>query len=123
MALMVDPDAHMKATNHWSRSSAVQPFENGDWNYLDLERPRSFDDPRIKAIHYTRMDRQLQLKYAVPRLAAQGRRHWFDGGVKPNDWPGLQDLFDTLLAEAYAAGYTIEQYTKPLFGKYRIRGG
>jgi hypothetical protein len=125
LSLMVDPDSHMKETSYWSRNgSRVQPFEKGDWNYLDLDRPRALDDPHMKAIHYTRMSHQVQLKHALPRLARQGRQHWFKGQVLPNDWPGLQALFDGLLAEAYASGYSIEQYMQqPLFGKYSSRGG
>lgn len=124
--LMFDPDSHQKMNSYWSRhTDRIQLFERtADWNCMDIgPAPLSYVDTRIKAIHYTRIEQQLQLKHAIPRLAAVGQRHWFTGKPKPNDWPGLQELFDGLLNEAVAAGYPVKKYTShPPFGPYRIRG-
>lgn len=87
----------------------------GNWNCLDGDG-LPLDDQRIKAIHYTRMEHQLHLKYAVPRLQAEGRSHWYTGPVGPHPRPELQALFDQLYAEAIASGYTIDQYRVDAFG-------
>jgi hypothetical protein len=110
--------AHKLMTERFRRSTAVQPF-TGNWNCLDGEG-LPLDNPDIKAIHYTVMANQPHLKYAIPRLAAQGRKHWFNGEVKPHWRPDLAKLFDDLLQEARANGYSVERYCQePLFGEYR----
>jgi hypothetical protein len=100
----------------------VQAFKDGDWNFLDLQEHQSLQNPNIKAIHYTRMDQQPHLPYAVPRLNEQGKRHWYDRPTRPNDFPGLQKLFDDELHAAIAAGYAVENYEWPNPFKYHIRG-
>ncbi len=79
----------------------------GEWNSRD---PQSLDDPAIKAVHYTRMEHQLHLKHAQARLAKQGKSHWYTGPVFPHPNAGLQRLFDDLLVDAQAAGYTYESF-------------
>jgi hypothetical protein len=59
------------------------------------------------------MEQQLQLKYAIPRLTAAKRQHWYvAAGAPVFDHPrkDLQAEFDTLYQEALAAGYTVDQY-------------
>jgi hypothetical protein len=56
------------------------------------------------------MEHQLHFKYALPRLKAEGRSHWYTGPVFAHPRQDLQALFDQLYAEALAAGYTVEQY-------------
>lgn len=62
------------------------------------------------AVHYTRIETQLHLKHAVPRLQAEGRSHWYTGEVFQHANIALQAMFDGLLMEATAAGYGIERY-------------
>jgi len=85
---------------------------SGDWNCLDLKGYESLDDPRIKAIHYSRMEMQPHLlKYAIPRLHAEGKKHWYEPApIFQHERPELQALFDRLYAEALDAGYTLDQY-------------
>lgn len=122
--LMFDPNTHQRMNEYWKRhADKVQAFANGSWNYLDSDRPLALNNPYIKALHYTRIEQQLQLKHALPRLAAAGRRHWSSAGrYHANDWPGLQELFDSLLAEAIDNGYSVDRYTRPQFGPYRLKG-
>lgn len=82
----------------------------GDWNALDAEGYADIHDPRIKAIHYTRMEHQVHLKYAQARLKKEGKTHWYTGPTMEHPNRQLADLFDRLYAEALAAGYTVEQY-------------
>jgi hypothetical protein len=87
----------------------VAPFE-GAWNCIDLKGYKDINDPRIKAAHYSRIEHQVQLRHAIPRLKSEGRKHWYSGPVFGHPRPELQELFDTLLVEATAAGYGIERY-------------
>ena len=92
----------------------------GDWNAIDLKGYDSVDDPRIKAIHYSRMEMQPQLKYALPRLQREGKSHWWTAAHGPHERLELITLFDALYAEAQVAGYTLNQYrTTPFDGATR----
>jgi hypothetical protein len=96
--------------------SIVQPFATGNWNALDCE-DLSINAAEMKIIHYTDMSAQPHLKHAIPRMAARGQRHWYDGPVRDH-WRGdLISLFDTTLVEAERAGFSRENYIpKSLFG-------
>ncbi len=85
---------------------------SGDWNCIDLKGYADIGDPRIKAIHYSRMEMQPHLlKYAIPRLHREGKKHWYEPApIFQHDRPELQALFDTLYTEATSAGYTLDQY-------------
>ena len=48
----------------------------GDWNCLDGGNYPTLDDPDIKIIHFTRVETQPHLKWALPRLKAAGMQHW-----------------------------------------------
>ncbi len=94
----------------------MDAFE-GNWDCIGFEKDTKgkgrLDDPSIKAIHYTRMEQQLHLKYAIPRLRREGRAHWYtETGAQTfaHPRPDLQALFDTLYQDAIAAGYSVEQY-------------
>lgn len=123
-ALRQMPDAHGTVLNYFrAHQGLLDPFD-GNWDCADFEKDThgkySLSDPRIKAIHYTRMEQQLHLKHAVARLTREGRRHWYqgaDGKTPIFDHPrqDLQALFDTLLADALAAGYTLDQYRVEAF--------
>jgi len=91
---------------------------DGAWNSIDLAGVTGLDDPRLKAIHYSRMEVQPQLKYAIPRLAAKGLRHWYDGEIGTHWRQDLIDLFDAELAAAIAAGYPPERYERKPFGPF-----
>lgn len=97
----------------------IQRFANGNWNCLDGESYASVRDPDIKILHCTSIPTQPQLRYALPRLAAKGQRHWSNHQPKPHWRKDIIELFDEMLEEAKAAGYTPEKYeTKEIFGKY-----
>ena len=113
--LQRDPGAHAAMTARLS-SGVVQAFV-GDWNCLDGGAYQNIRDPCIKAIHYTSIGTQPQLRHSIPRLEREGRKHWFDGKVEPHWRPDLVALFDELLAEAEANGYGVARYIqKPLYG-------
>lgn len=105
------PDAQSTLSNYFkAHRELMAPFASGDWNCIDLKGYEDIEDPRIKAIHYSRMECQVHLKHAQARLAAEGRSHWYDGPTGPHWRPELQVLFDELLEEAIAAGYSPERY-------------
>jgi hypothetical protein len=105
-----DARQHRRLMEWFSRhQELVQPFDGGDWNCLDLE---AFDlnAPTTKAVHYTGIPTQPHLKYALPRLAAEGKKHWYRGPRREHPRRELQALFDRYLAEAIEAGYTPDRY-------------
>lgn len=118
--LKASPSAHQRMTGIFASSKAVQPFV-GNWNCIDGEDYADLNDPDIKVIHYSAENTQPHLRYAVPRLAREGRNHWFDGKVEKHWRPDLIALFDRLLSEARDAGFKPENYrpAQP-FGPYRI---
>lgn len=103
-------DAHGVLLAHFRAHTHLLAATDGNWDCGDL-RGYAIDDPGVKAIHYTRMEHQPHLvKYAIPRLKAEGRTHWYTGPVGLHPRADLQALFDQLLAEAIAAGYTLDRY-------------
>lgn len=99
----------------------VQAYR-GAWNCIDGEDYGDLNHPDIKAIHYSLESSQPHLRHAVPRLKKSGRKHWFDGQMRPH-WRGdLVRLFDQLYADAILNGYTAERYipAKP-FGDYKLK--
>lgn len=108
-----DPGSHRRMSNQFRNAPFVQPFDaSQNWNCLDGE-DLALNHPSVKAIHYTVMANQPHLKYAIPRLAAAGQKHWFDGKVQPHWRIDLVEMFDALLLEAAANGYPTERYTPP----------
>lgn len=102
---MPDPQGHL--TKYFQEhGDLVSGYGCGEWNARD---PESLNE-QIKAVHYTRMEHQLHLKHAQARLAKQGKAHWYTGPVFAHPNAELQRLFDTLLVEAQAAGYTYESF-------------
>lgn len=99
----------------------VQQFA-GDWNCLDGKGYDTIYNPYVKALHYTDMRCQPQLKYAKERLAKEGRKHWFDGHTYEHAHPEIQPLFDRLLREALESGFSLDLYQgDPLYGDYTKR--
>ena len=97
----------------------IQQFENGNWNCLDGESYQNIRDPEVKIVHFTSIPHQPQLKYALPRLAARGQRHWSNHKPQTHWRPDLIGLFDEVLEEAKAHDYPPERYqTQETFGKY-----
>lgn len=103
---------------------------SGNWNCLDGEQYASLDDPDLKVLHFTRVESQPHLKYALPRLHKQGKKHWgeyFKPIGVPHARKDIAPLIDKIWAEAQAAGYTIDKYLpKPgeEFGQYNnVRQG
>lgn len=103
------PDAHGVLFNYFRSHPEHLSATDGNWDCGDL-RGYELADPRVKAIHYTRIETQLSLKHAVPRLAREGKAHWYQGEVRQHGRPELQALFDTLLEEAAANGYGLDRY-------------
>lgn len=107
--LKTDPASHSYMSAKARLSTEVGVF-SGNWNCLDGEHFKHLDDPAIKAIHYTDMSCQPHLRYAVPRLASAGLKHWFNGRVRSHPRPEMEELFDKLLEKARDAGFRPENY-------------
>lgn len=109
-ALRSDPSQHAVMSHNYSRTGVCAFPGAENWNCLDGENYADIADRRIRCIHMTSMAHQCHLKYALPRLAAAGLKHWFDGKPTPHWRLDLQALFDEELASAIAAGFTVESY-------------
>lgn len=118
-ALRAMPDAHGTLFNYFRAHPELLNATDGNWDCGDL-RGYDLTDPRVKAIHYTRMSHQPQLKHAIPRLKREGRSHWYEGDVTAHPRPEVQQLFDDLLLEATSHGYGIDRYrVEPFAGATR----
>lgn len=116
--LKSDPQSHRNQRAAIGKvQGLVQKFE-GNWNCCDGEDYKDLNDPAIKCLHYTAIAFQPQLKYALPRLQAQGTGHWFKGEAKPHWRKDVAELFDRTLIEAITAGYKPENYWREPFGDY-----
>lgn len=117
-ALRSDPMSHHRMTSHYhQRPKLTQAFAD-DWNCLDGQGHADLNSPKLKALHYTDMSTQPQLRHALPRLQACGRKHWFNGTVRRHPRHDIVELFDTLLEEACRHGFDVENYTRtPLYGE------
>jgi hypothetical protein len=115
--------AHRAQRERLTQSPLVQPLPPGEnWNCVDGEAYVDIHDPTIKIHHYSAIDSQPQLKYALPRLAEKGQAHWFKGNVQLHWRQDLVTLFDRTLQEAIAAGYEPSSYEHEPFGDY-AKGG
>lgn len=120
-----NPDFHNQQVTYFkNHPELVQPFI-GNWNCLDGETYEYLgnlvdEHPDIKAIHYTSMAHQPQLKYAIPRLAKNNQKHWFDGQVQRHWREDLIAMFDKLLDEAINEGYGPQRYLQePPYGEVK----
>lgn len=77
------------------------------YNSIDGEGLAADD---IRILHYSDMGTQFSHRYALPRLRAEGRHHWFDGEVVAHARHDLTELFDRYYREAIDAGYTPDAY-------------
>jgi hypothetical protein len=131
-AAWLPPLSRLKATadgktynERLSANPALYGQIQGRWNVVDL-KGAEIRDPAVKLIHYSSIAHQPHLDAAVARLAAQGRRHWYDGERFPHWRLELVALFDQLLREAAAAGYTVGRYEpqgEPYYPRIRSYAG
>ena len=100
------PTAHQQLMAWFTNSNLIQPFE-GMWNTVDGE---DVSIEQIDAHHYSSMNHQHHLKYALPRLKEEGRSHWFDGEVKQHWREDLEQMFDSYYQEAMLSGMKPTDY-------------
>ena len=113
LILSIDKLKALSDPNGWVKNNvaaeATSAF-SGDWNCIDGGSYQTLHDPRIKALHYSRMAHQPHLAMANARLAREGRTHWYTGETVPHPNPDLTLLFMQELEAAIAAGYTLDRY-------------
>ena len=104
-------------------------FQN-NWNCLDGENYSRLTDPDIKVIHFTKVETQPHLKWALPRLTQRGQKHWNANTLRqttalPHARKDVQPFVDAIWDEMQTAGVDINRYVpeRP-FGSYdQVRGG
>lgn len=113
--LRQDPHSHQKMMKVIKdQPQLVQPYSDS-YNNIDGE-----DMPieQIKILHYSDMGTQFSHQYALPRLEAEGQKHWFDGQILPHPRADLIQLFDQYYHEALEAGYKPSNYMIEPFGEF-----
>lgn len=106
-ALRTDRHAHRKMKRLLaSHPELIQPLD-ARYNCIDGEGLPLQD---IRILHYSDMGTQFSHRYALPRLQAAGRRHWFDGKIVPHARQDLADLFEQYYQEALDAGFSLDDY-------------
>lgn len=125
-ALRQMPDAHDSCLQYFRKHRGLLGQFDGAWDCRDYEKDphkkHPVNEATIKAYHYTRMEIQCHLKYAIPRLHAEGRRHWYEPAPIFPHRDDVQAIFDRLYQEALAAGYTVDQYRVESFGHAERKG-
>jgi hypothetical protein len=118
------PGYYREVRNRVIRSGKIKRYRN-NWNCLDMRRDTggeyaSINDPDIKILHFTRIPTQPHLRYALPRLKQEGRKHWYSKEpLLAHHRIDAIKYFDDELAAAIAAGYTLDNYRNPTpFGDY-----
>lgn len=97
---------------------AAGTFKN-DWNCRDGKGHKSIHDGDVKILHYTHIPTQPNHRYARERLEKEGKPHWFAGPDVQHPSKEIRDLFDTMYAEALAAGRGPEAFrVSQEFGDY-----
>lgn len=92
---------------------------SGNWNCRDGEDYKTIHHPDVKVLHYTSIPTQPNHRHARARLKAEGKPHWYPGPDKPHPRAEVTQIFDTMLAEAIAAGRGPETFrVAPEFGEY-----
>ena len=101
---------------------AVAPFPPGqNWNCLDGDG-LPLSDPSIKLLHFTSIDSQPHLPLARARLVKEGRKHWYDGPVRPHWRQELMTLWHREYDAGLASGLTLKgRRGKELFGPFPKR--
>lgn len=107
--------AHAETLKYFrQRPQLIEPLDPA-FNNVDGENQPV---ERIGILHYSDMGTQFSHGRSMPRLAAQGQRHWFDGAVMPHPRADLAVLFEQTYAEAEANGLRPEDYRNPApFGR------
>ena len=105
-------------------SNCVQRYKD-NWNCLDLRKDgggeySNLHDPEIKILHFTQIPTQPHLRHAMPRLAKEGRKHWYTANPpRPHHRKDALEFFDKTLDEALSHGYTLDRYRNSVpFGEY-----
>jgi hypothetical protein len=108
--LRADPGSHARLREAFGRHPAWVQAMDPAFNAIDGEH---LPPERIKVLHYSDMGTQFSHPHALPRLAREGRTHWFDGEILPHPRADLTAIFEAELAEALAAGRRLDDYRNP----------
>lgn len=114
-ALQREPDAHARSTQYFKRHPDLVGTIDPAWNNVDGE---NLPLDRIRVLHYSDMGTQFSHGRSLPRLAGEGKAHWFDGKILPHPRRDLAALFEQYYEEALASGRRLDDYRNPFpFGK------
>ncbi|WP_341917789.1 glycosyl transferase [Hydrocarboniphaga effusa] len=105
--LRADPQAHADCLRYFKQHpELIEPIDPA-FNNIDGENQPV---ERIAILHYSDMGTQFSHRLAVPRVASEGRRHWFDGDILPHPRQDLAALFDQRYKDAMDSGRSLDEY-------------
>ena len=109
-ALQSAPEAHARCGRYFASHPELVGAIDPAYNCVDGE---GIGVEHIRMLHYSDMATQFSHRHAWPRLAREGKTHWFDGKLLPHPRRDLETLFERHLQEAYATGRTLDDYRNP----------
>jgi hypothetical protein len=101
-------DGHDRQSAYFDAKPWLVHRFDGGWNFLDDVGLAPLAEAKI--LHYTALDTQPHMRHALPRLAAAGRSHWYDGPRRPHPRYDVVQRFELEFAAAKEAGYTVDRY-------------
>ena len=104
------PGGHARCSKHFRKHPELIQAIDPAFNCIDGEHQPI---ERIAVLHYSDMGTQFSHRYALPRLAAEDKSHWFDGQVQPHPRADLTALFEDYYAQALASGRKLDDYRNP----------
>jgi hypothetical protein len=102
-----EPYSHQQLAHGLPKHPHLEQIFDRQWNNFDGENDEL---DNIKILHYTDMSTQPHLKYALPRIEAEGHEHWFDGDVRNHRRADVIELFDKYYNEALVSGMAPQDY-------------
>jgi hypothetical protein len=109
-ALQSDPRSHEACTRRFATTPGLVGDLDPAFNAIDGE---GLAIEAIRMLHYSDMGTQFSHRLSMPRLAAEGRTHWFDGRVRAHPRRDLAALFERIHDDALASGRRLDDYRNP----------
>lgn len=109
-ALQSRPASHAQCSQYFESNPQLMGAIDPAYNNIDGE---GHAVECIRLLHYSDMGTQFSHRLAFARLAAEGKKHWFDGEVVPHPRADLTAEFDRCYEEALASGRSLDDYRNP----------
>ena len=109
-ALQANPRSHEECSRRFATTPGLVGDIDPSFNAIDGE---GLPIESIKLLHYSDMGAQFSHRLSMPRLAAEGTAHWFDGRRRPHPRADLAEVFAQVHEDALASGRRLDDYRHP----------